>query len=579
MKFFAASLAILGLALAGTAGWSQGAPARGAADSREVRERDASRLVREAEDLQRQRKVVEAAAAFRKAAERNPEDPALWDQAGWAHLSAGQADPARQAFEQARKLTPPGVTVSGGLLVAYYALANKDELLKLVRQTVPPDVATRAEPVLTRGVAAQQRTLDWNFGLGYLYVRVLGNSRRALPFAEAVAAENPKHAQAWLLLTEINQALNRGPQEDAAAIRYLELAPETADAYRLRAYRCYIHQQYQAAMDEYQEGITKHPEEAELYYGLARVYERQNQVKQAEATYQKLVDLAGQKKLDVLRAQARAQMANFQLRVKNYAGALGYFREATTRPDASPGVHATLGALLVLQGKWSEAIPALDAVSERDEKLRGRTSPAARGDLIQARYRAALCRLAAGQRDPAATALRAALEYRGEARAAPEVEMRAFLVWLAGKGAPLGPLAYSRSDERWASFQWREPVEEDEARVSRRTSPQAAAWRAILAEVKSKNADCWPVRYALARQLAGEGASAEAVSLLQEGIRLRGDWWAPHYALGDHYTREGKNPQAQAALERVVALAPECRAARVGLSLLRNRPVDDPDRP
>ncbi|MBM3459145.1 MAG: tetratricopeptide repeat protein, partial [Armatimonadetes bacterium] len=177
-----------------------------------------------------------------------------------------------------------------------------------------------------------------------------------------------------------------------------------------------------------------------------------------------------------------------------------------------------------------------------------------------------------GQKEPARLAFEAALGYRGEGRSGPELEARSLLVWLEGKSAGLGGLAYGKGDERWAGFPWRPKPEEGEMDVRRRGSPTAGAWRTLLAELSKSSPDCWPVRYSLARLLAGEGKTTEAVALLQEVVKSRPDWWAPYYALADHQSREGLHDAAQASLQRVLALAPECQAARAALSLLKSRP-------
>lgn len=535
----------------------------------------AGQLARRGEELLRQGKFAEAAALFRQAAELTPDDWALWDRAGWAYLDAGQAAPALQAFEQLRKTAPAGTPTHGGILISHFALGDLKECSEWIRRLLPPPQADRAIAVVAKGLAAKPRSPDWNFALGYLYARVLGNSPRGLVYVEDVVEANPKHAEAWLLLVEINRQLDRGPQEDAAAIKYLELAPETPEAYRLRAERFASLQKFAEAIAEYEAGIAKHPEADELYYQLARIHERLGGVRQAESVYRRLLEAAATRKLDLVHAQARLQLANFQTRQRNYAEAERYWREMAQKPDASAAVWSSWGALLALCGKWEEAAAALETAAAREEKERGLALPADRDDLLAARYRAAVCRIAAGQRDRAKAGLEAALAMRGETRSTPEIEATAFLAWLEGRGARAEALAYRRSDERWAAFLWRQRPPEGELEVRGRFSPAATAWRAILQEIQKRAADCWPADYALARIYAAGGFSEEAIRLLERTARARPDWWAPHYALGQYYAAQRRKEPGLAAFRRVLQLAPDCRQARVYLSLLADLKDDE----
>lgn len=560
-------------ALAAGPGSGQGARPPAAAappavNSRQPKDVQAAQLALQAEDLQRARKWAEAAAAYQRAAELTPDDWVLWDKTGWAHLDNGQAEPALNAFQSARKAAPAGAPAPGGLLIAHFALGQEKETLGLAQALSASDLQARAAAVVRQGLAAKPRTADWSYALGYLYTRVLGNSARALGPLEAVVQADPKHAGAWLLLVEVNAALNRGRQEDAAAVQYLELLPESVDAYRLRADRFTALQRYTEAAAEYQAGIVKYPASSELYFPLARVYERAGDAKQAEATYQKLVTAAAEAKNEPLRLQARAQLANFHARQRRYADAEKYYREAAARPDATAATWSTWGSLLALSGRWEEAAKTLEGAASREEKELPGTAGAPRDDLVPGRCRAAVCRLAAGQRDLAKAGLQAALALQGEGRTSAGMDAAAFLAWIEGGAARPVALGYQRSDERWAAFTWRRTPEVGELEVRGRFSPAATAWRAILQQVQKSAPTCWPADYALARIYAGAGFTAEALKLLDRVREARADWWAPHYAVGDHFARLRNKERGLPPLRRALELAPACRQARVYVSLL-----------
>lgn len=557
------------------------APASKPAPPRTSPSAQANQLVDQADELARKGKYAEAAALLQKAAELTPDDWTRWDTAGWAYLDSGKPDLALKSFETARKIAPVGTPVNG-LLVANFGLGKKDEVAKLLSELVPGDQLAVVKPTVEKGLAAKPFTTDWNYALGYLYATVLRNSGRALGLLESVVKAEPMRADAWLLLVEVNRDLDQAAQEDAAAVKYLELAPESADAFRLRAERLVSLRQYPAAIDEYKAGIAKAPTAEPLYFQLARLYERFGNTKEAEATYRQLITAAESAKKDALRQQARAALAAYQLRRQNYAEAEKYYRGAAARPDATLSTLESWGASLALLGKWAEAAKAMESAADRDAKARGTTDPAVRDTLLVARYRAAVCRIAAGQNDQAKTGLEAALALQNDLRTSPAMEAATFLTWLNLKEPAKAPLGYQKSDERWAGFAWRRSqvnAAEGELEVRGRYDATATAWRAILQQVQKANPNAWPADYVLARAYASAGFNQEALELLQKASTRKSDWWAIPYAMGQYYAQQRDKENGVESLKRALLLAPQCRQARVYLSLLNNIKSEDDDEP
>jgi tetratricopeptide (TPR) repeat protein len=565
----AASLILL---TAGAA-WSQGTapaakPAAPLVNPKLPKDVQASQLSELADQAAAKGKLPDAAKLLQQAAELTPDDWALWVKTGWAHLDASQAAPALKAFEAGAKLAPKGNAPSGGLLISYFVLGNAPAASAILKQLLPPDTLTTAEAVVAKGIAAKQFTPDWSYALGYLYARVLRSSARALGPLEAVVKTQTTHPGAWLLLVEVNRDLERGPQEDAAALQFLQLAPDVPDAFRIKAERYAAAQDFPGAIGEYEAGIAKHPTAADLYFQLARVHERTRNPKGAEATYRKLITAADARKLEAVSLQAKTQLANLQARWKNYVEAEKFYREAAARKDATLGTHENWAALLGLTGKWEEAAKAMTTVVGRTET---ELSP---DDLFMARYREAATYLAAGQREPAKSALDKALGSKVN-RSAVYAEAAAFQAWLAG-GTDLPPLlAYTKGDERWAALVWRRQPEEGEFEVRGRFSIPDSAWRETLRAVQKRYTDCWAVDYALARLYAGEGHSQEALTLLGRAAKARTGWWAGYYGIGQYYARERDKENGIPALRKTLELAPECRAARTFLSLLSVVKDDD----
>lgn len=577
MKRWSAWIAI-GCALAGVPAAAQGQKPSPA--PKKSTNAEAARLIAQADTLAEKGKYEEAAALLQKAAELTPDDWALWDRVGWAHLDNGKLPEARKAFEAARKAAPPRTPLLGGPIVVAYGEGKKDELKALLGELVSAGRMPAVMAVVEKGLAARPFSLEWNYALGYLYANVLRNSDRALSLIESVVKADPKRADAWLLLVDINRDLDRAAQEDAAAVKFLELAPESPDAFRLRAERAAALREYGAAIAEYKAGIAKAPGADGLYYQLARVYERTGAAKEAEATYRQLIAYAEANKLEEVRRQARAALGAFHCRQRNYVEAQKYYAEAAGRPEATVNTWETWAATLVLTGKWDEAARAMQGAVERLARSRGSEDVESRDALLIARYRAGIYEVAAGRRDDAARTLAAALAGKSAIRTTAELEVAAFLRWLSLKEPEGSGLAYQKGDERWAAFLWRE-VQADpgsgEREVRGRFDPIATAWRAVLQQVQKANPDAWPADYALARIYASVGFNEEGLELLRKAIRRKGDWWALHFALGQYYARQRDKENGIDALRRTLQLAPECRQARVYLSLLTNLKTDDDD--
>jgi tetratricopeptide (TPR) repeat protein len=563
-------LVLIGLGGLPALGQAPAKPAAPPVDSRLPKETQAAQLALKAEDQLRAGKYPEAAALLQQAAELVGDDWALWDQAGWTYVDAEQIPKARHCFDKVREVAPAGIPSFGGLVITSYLQGDAAGVQKLLKQQFTGGVATEALAVAAKGLAAPKQTPDWNYGLAFLYGRVLRNSRRGIVPAEAVAQANPKLADAWLLLVEMNRDLNRADNINAAAIKYLELAPETVDAYRLRGERYVELRQFGNAAAEYQAGIKKHPLADMLYSQLARVQERMGNAKEAEATYQKLAAAAAGAKRPELQLQARTQLANFQIRRGNYAAAEAFYREAAALPEAGGAVWSTWGSLQALLGKWEAAAKALETAVERDRKARGADNRSVRDDLLTTRYHAAVCRLVAGQREAAVSGIEAALAFRSDVRTTPQAEAAAFQAWLGGKPGATDSLAYQRGDERWALFTWRKELEEGEVEATGRYSPAAFGWRAVLQQVRQKHPDCWPGHYALARILASAGATDDALALLERATQQRRDWWAPYFALAQYYVAHREKERGLPIARRAAELAPECRQARTYVSFLTN---------
>jgi hypothetical protein len=196
----------------------------------------ASQFISRAEFFQSQRKYPEAATFLQAAAELIADDWQLWDRAGWAQIDAGNPTAALPDFDRAAKSAPVGTPLFGGALISHYLLGHAKDVEDLLTKTAAPE---RREALLAAAKAgmAKRGSADASFALGLLYSRALNYSPRGVIPLEAAVKAQPSLAEAWLLLYELNTALDRGPQASQAAIKYLGLKPDSPDAFRIRATR------------------------------------------------------------------------------------------------------------------------------------------------------------------------------------------------------------------------------------------------------------------------------------------------------------------------------------------------------
>jgi tetratricopeptide (TPR) repeat protein len=528
----------------------------------------AANLALHAEDQEARGEYQEAAETYLKAAGLTPDDWSLWDRAGWAFLEMGDPKRALEAFEQAGRVDERSAARTGGVLIARFGLKEEGALLASVRKRVGVSALAEAEMIIKRGLAVRPGDTDWWYALGYLYARVLGSNGRAAVPLETVVLADPKRAEAWLLLADVNRALNDLPRATAAAVQYLALAPDTAEAFRLRAERFFELQRMSEAAAEVEEGLKKHPGAWDLYPLLARAREMMGEPREAEEALARWEKQAREAAADPASktdpdeaSRARLQLGMLLGRRGEYARAEPIYREAAERPDIGPTVLGTWAGLLALTERWAESAAAYEraAALQAEDREDSETLPV--------RYRAALARMAAGDRDAARSVLTSALAGPGE-RTGARLEAESFLAWLSGTGPLPKALEYRPGDERWAGFTWRSEPPEGEFEVRTRFSIPVSANRALLQQIQKRYPDSWPAQYALARVFASAGYSDDAVRLLRQAASSRGDFWALHFPLGQHYARERRQAPGLAALRRVLELAPECRAARVYLQLL-----------
>jgi len=140
-----------------------------------------------------------AEAAFQRAAQLNPKNPAVLAQLGALYLRDKRYEPARQAFQQVTELNPKNAEAQVNLAVTLSLLGHTDDALARLRR------ATELNPNLP---------LAWyNIGLGSMKLQRYDDAVDAFTRTTKLA---PKDSEAWIWLANAYQAKGMTQQADEA---------------------------------------------------------------------------------------------------------------------------------------------------------------------------------------------------------------------------------------------------------------------------------------------------------------------------------------------------------------------------
>ena len=151
-----------------------------------------------------------AEAAFQRAAQLNPKNPAVLTQLGVLYLRDKRYEPARQAFQQITELNPHDAEAQVNLGVALNLLGRSDEALARFRK------ATELNPNLLQAW--------YNIGLGSMKLQRYDDAVDAFTRATKLA---PKDAEAWIWLANAYQAKGMTEQADQAYLTGYKLRAQT----------------------------------------------------------------------------------------------------------------------------------------------------------------------------------------------------------------------------------------------------------------------------------------------------------------------------------------------------------------
>jgi tetratricopeptide (TPR) repeat protein len=201
-----------------------------------------SALAEALEERRRYQGVVDALApamsAFRSGQDSSGALALLLPHLGFAYLQVGQSDKAVEVFEEARKLAPRDLSLTGYLIQAQMSAKNFDQAAEIAREARAGDPA--------------------NLALARLEAQALrqgGKGDAALALLEGIVQKRADEPDAYVALAELYNETNRGAQ----AVKVL------------------------------QEARAKFPADTSLAFELASVLEKQKKYSESEAVFRQLI--------------------------------------------------------------------------------------------------------------------------------------------------------------------------------------------------------------------------------------------------------------------------------------------------
>ncbi|MDW8344291.1 MAG: tetratricopeptide repeat protein [Verrucomicrobiae bacterium] len=305
-----------------------------------------------------------------------------------AQLLRAQLALGRERFEEAEQLLDDLIKRAGESLWAYRAMRWRAELLarqnrgtdalalfRMITDAYRANPGRPVEPVLAAEAWAGQG-------------RVLLDQQQ---FDEAVAAYrqaldlNPPPALRRDVLLKLGEALVRANRvaEGVAQLRaLLAEAPQQRGADDLQlaiADLWYAHQDYAAALSEYQRLLTTYPQSgrvAEAAYRAGWCALKLNRPAEAQTLFQKAAETAGTNW--ALAAEAWFKLADTQFEAGRFAEAVASYQRVISSYDDSPLVERALLQLALTYQRMQNADASLHTLTVLLEKFpRGEHAPAA----------------------------------------------------------------------------------------------------------------------------------------------------------------------------------------------------------
>jgi protein O-GlcNAc transferase len=300
-----------------------------------------------ARELHRAGRLVEAEAAYRKAAASRPERPDAWYFLGIFLFRTGRADEALRCLERAASLAPEETEYAANLAVVLRDRGRDGDALDWLR----------------RAVAADPAHAKARFDLGNLLADI-GRTDEAIRVFEDLLARHPDHRDGRLNLGLLH--LNGGNPHAARACfeRLLEGRPDDDRAAKALAEAFLEEGDAGRAAALLRRATARDPADPAAWYNLGNALNRLNRLDEAETAHGTALRLAPGDR------EARAQLFHLRQRLCDWAG--------TT--DLEPALDADTAAALA-EGTRPGETPFMSIARRPDTRINRAVSAAWSRDI------------------------------------------------------------------------------------------------------------------------------------------------------------------------------------------------------
>ncbi|MDA9337407.1 tetratricopeptide repeat protein, partial [Planktomarina temperata] len=310
--------------------------------------------------------VVQQAEALTK---RHPNNFVIWSFLGGAHQGLRQAAEAAKAFIRVTELNPQYPEGHNNLGVVLQKLGKLEASVKSFQKalSLKPDypeayynmgIALREQGKLNFAIIAHQKSLaldptNWeaygNMGLAF---KDNGDWTEAVAAYEKALAINPNDAE---LFSNMGNALkDQGKLEEAieAYNKSLAIKPDYADAYNNMGITLQDQDKLEEAIEAYKKALAIKPDYAEAYSNMGNALKDQGKLEEAIEAYNKALVIKPEY------AEAYNNMGNALKDQGKLEEAIeAYHKALVIKPDYAEA-HYNMGVTLQEQGKLEEAIEA-----------------------------------------------------------------------------------------------------------------------------------------------------------------------------------------------------------------------------
>jgi tetratricopeptide (TPR) repeat protein len=297
----------------------------------------------EAQALEQQGRLAEAAQVWRTITKQNPKDAGAFASLGVVLSKEEKYQEAASAYRRALALNPklPGVQLNLGL--AEFKQGRFESAIGPLKAALSDDPSS-----------TQAQTL---LGISYYGAKQFSP---AVKYLEVAAKADPDNAELHHMLA---QSCLSAKQYQCAVEEFrqiLQKDPDSAPAHILTGEALDGLGKTAEAIAEFQTAAKVSPREPNVYFGLGYLYWKSNQYDDAEREFR------NQLSVDRGNAQAMAYLGDIELKRSNPDKALEYLRQATQSRKDIRIAYLNLGAVLTEKKQYKDALAALQHAVELD---------------------------------------------------------------------------------------------------------------------------------------------------------------------------------------------------------------------